>query len=198
MKKHFLVLCLLFSVFHTFGNVDSTIIPQVRYSPTMISNLSTTSNKYVKVTYGQPFKKNRVVFGGIVPYGQLWRTGANEATEITVNHEFVISNKVFDKGTYTLYSIPNKNAWEIIINKKVGQWGTLGYDSTQNLIQFKVPVIINKNIYEGFTIELNEKNENTIDINMMWDDVLVSFPIVINRSSTSDTGKKKKKGLFRR
>jgi hypothetical protein len=198
MKKHFLVLCLLFSVFHTFGNVDSTIIPQVRFSPTMISNLSTTTNKYVKVTYGQPFKKNRVVFGGIVPYGQLWRTGANEATEITVNQEFVISNKVFDKGTYTLYSIPNKNAWEIIINKKVGQWGTLGYDSTQNLIQFKVPVIINKNIYEGFTIELNEKNENTIDINMMWDDVLVSFPIVINRSSTSDTSKKKKKGLFRR
>lgn len=198
MKKHFLVLCLLFSVFHSFGNVDSTIIPQVRYSPTMISNLSTTTNKYVKVTYGQPFKKNRVVFGGIVPYGQLWRTGANEATEITVNQEFVISNKVFDKGTYTLYSIPNKNAWEIIINKKVGQWGTLGYDSTQNLIQFKVPVISNKNIYEGFTIELNEKNENTIDINMMWDDILVSFPIVINRSSTSDTTKKKKKGLFRR
>ncbi len=198
MKKLFFVFFALMTSKTLLANVDSTVIPQVRFSPTMISNLSTATNKYVKVTYGQPFKKNRTVFGGIVPYGQLWRTGANEATEITINQEFSLNKVNLEKGTYTLFTIPNRDSWEIIINKKVGQWGTFSYDSTQNVVRFNSKVLKNENIYEGFTIELLEQTENIIQLKMMWDDVLVQFPIQISNISSNNSNKKKKKGLFRK
>src|SRR5436190_14965129 len=74
-------------------------------------------DSYIKVTYGQPSKKNRVIFGELVPYNQVWRTGANEATEITFTQDVLIQGKSIPSGTYTIFTIPTLAAWTIIFNK---------------------------------------------------------------------------------
>ncbi len=109
----------------TFAKIenDSIVKPQVRNSPIVIANLKTTENNYVKCTYGQPLKKGREIFGNIVPLGKLWRTGANEATEITFTTNIQIGDTQLPAGTYTLFSIPNKEKWTIILNSELGQWG---------------------------------------------------------------------------
>lgn len=102
---------------------DSIVKPQVRNSPIVIANLKTTENNYVKCTYGQPLKKGREIFGNLVPYGKLWRTGANEATEITFTTNIQIGETQLPAGTYTLFTVPNKEKWTIILNSELGQWG---------------------------------------------------------------------------
>jgi hypothetical protein len=114
MNKIYLSILFVFSVAISFG--------QNAKSPKM-----TAETKNVKVTYGQPSKKGRVIFGDLVPYGEVWRTGANEATEITFSSDVVISGKTIKAGTYTLFTIPQKNTWTIILNSELKQWGSYGY-----------------------------------------------------------------------
>lgn len=155
---------------------DSIVKPQVRSSPIVIANLKTTENNYVKCTYGQPLKKGREIFGNLVPYGKLWRTGANEATEITFTSNFQIGDTQLPAGTYTLFSIPNKDKWTIILNSELGQWGDFDYDATKNVLTYEAPVSTNSDIYEGFTIQFEDVS-NGFNLLLLWDTVKVSVPI---------------------
>jgi hypothetical protein len=193
-------LILIFLFFLKFNSAtaenDSIVKPQVRFSPIQIANLKTVDGNYVKCTYGQPLKKGRVVFGGLVPYGKLWRTGANEATEITFTNPIKIGEKALPAGTYTLFTIPNKESWTIIFNSVLGQWGDFTYDSTKNLLEFEVLVQKNENIYEGFTIIFEDKT-NAYDMLLLWDDTKIVVPIqIIGELPQENTKKKKKRKLF--
>lgn len=181
----------LFLIQSAYCRNDSIVKPQVRYSPVQIANLKTSENNYVKCTYGQPLKKGRTVFGGIVPFGKLWRTGANEATEITFTSHVKIGEKYISAGTYSLFSIPDKNSWKIILNSVLGQWGDFTYDSTKNILEIDVPVQKNKNIYEGFTISFEDKTGG-YDMLLMWDDVKVVVPIQIIQEIPIEKSNKKK------
>jgi hypothetical protein len=192
IQKLFL-LFLIFINLQTFASkVDSIIKPQVRSSPIQIANLKTAENQYIKCTYGQPMKKGRVVFGNVVPYNKLWRTGANEATEITFSCNFRIGETILPAGTYTLFSIPQKDIWTIILNSVLGQWGDFSYDSTKNVLRTEVQAIKNSDIYEGFTIQINDKQPN-FDINLLWDDVKVTIPIEVIGIIEEPKKKKKKR-----
>lgn len=155
---------------------DSIVKPQVRSSPIVIANLKTTENNYVKCTYGQPLKKGREIFGNLVPYGKLWRTGANEATEITFTSNIQIGDTQLPAGTYTLFSIPNKDKWTIILNSELGQWGDFDYDATKNVLTYEASVSTNSDIYEGFTIQFEDVS-NGFNLLLLWDTVKVSVPI---------------------
>lgn len=198
-KYLFIASFLLFSKV-SFASLDSLIKPQVRFSPTMIANLLTQEKSYVKLTYGQPYKKGRVIFGNLVPFNELWRLGANEATELTVNKDFEIGEKVLNAGSYTLFAVPKEDVWTIIVNKKLGQWGIFEYDESQNVHLFDIPVSMNKDIYEGFTIELEERNTNVISISFLWDKVITKTNIklvekAIAMPTTRETRKQRKKRL---
>ena len=130
--------------------LDSIVKPQVRNSPIVIANLKTAENNYVKCTYGQPLKKGRTIFGELVPYGKLCRTGANEATEITFTTNIKIGETFLPAGTYRLFSIPEKDKWIIILNSELGQWGDFTYDAANNVLTYKAEVSKNTDIYEGF------------------------------------------------
>src|SRR5690606_15950790 len=80
------------------------------------------------ITYCEPFKKDRDIFGGLVPYGKVWRTGANEATEITFKKDVTFAGVAVKAGTYSLFTIPEKGEWTIILNPELKQWGSYGYD----------------------------------------------------------------------
>jgi hypothetical protein len=189
----FLFLVFIFCMTDTFASkVDSIIKPQVRSSPIQIANLKTTENQYIKCTYGQPMKKGRMIFGNVVPYDKLWRTGANEATEITFSCNFKIGETRLTAGTYTLFTIPKKENWTIILNSVLGQWGDFSYDTSKDVLKIDVPVIENSDVYEGFTIQINDKQPN-FDINLLWDDVKISIPVEVIDAIEESKKKKKKK-----
>lgn len=96
----------------------------------------------VKVKYGQPSKKGREIFGALVPFGQVWRTGANEATEITFAKDTKFGGQAIKAGTYSLFTIPTESEWTIILNSELKQWGSFGYEKikAKDVLKVKVPV----------------------------------------------------------
>ena len=150
-----------------------------RISPLAIT-FARYKDSYLKVIYSQPAKKKREIFGNLIPYGQVWRTGDNEATEITLTRDVVIQGKNIAAGTYSLFTIPNPNEWTIILNKEVGLWGTYNYTPKSDVERWTVPVKkMEGKSAEWFTIQLDSKN-NIADLNICWDDICVTLPIQFN------------------
>ena len=166
---HLLVLILSFSSYS-----QEAIKP--RPSPLAIITMK-YKDTYVKITYSQPQKNNRNVFGSLVPYGQVWRTGANEATEITLTKDIQLNGTLLKSGTYSVFSIPEKDRWTIIINSEIGLWGSYNYNSKFDVMRFDVPVqVLNGLVYEPFTMTFDQKNEMA-NLLIMWDNVKVSVPV---------------------
>lgn len=135
----------------------------------------------IGVTYGRPYKKGRVIFGELVPYGQVWRTGANEATVFTTNKDLLIGSQLLKSGTYSLFTIPNPDNWQIIFNSTVPSWGVdfsaqAARDEETDALLVEVPSIKTNNMFEQFTIDFEEM-KNELDMVMMWDETLVVVPM---------------------
>lgn len=182
---------LIFTNISAFAVNDSIVKPQIRNSPIVIANLKTTENNYVKCTYGQPLKKGRVIFGNLVPYGKLWRTGANEASEVTFTSNIKIGNIQLIAGTYTLFTIPNEGKWTVILNSELGQWGDFAYDESKNILTYEAEVSENTDIYEGFTIQF-EDITGGFNMLLLWDKVKVTIPI-LKIGEIEQTSKKKRR-----
>ncbi len=124
------------------------------------------------IAYGRPYKKGRVIFGGLEAYGKVWRAGADEATQITFAKDCKVVGRPVKAGTYTLFVIPGKNEWTLLLNSKLGQWGAYDYDKTKDVLTAAVAAATLDNVVEQFTIEA------TADaIKMMWDKTSVTFPV---------------------
>lgn len=139
-----------------------------------VSKHTTVKGTHISVTYGQPSKKGRTIFGGLVPYGMVWRTGADEATQITVDKDCLFGGKKLAAGTYTLFTIPDKTEWTIILNPVLKQWGAFGYEKVKDkdVLHTNVPVKYVKNNVETFTIAIKDSG-----LLMEWDDVQVEVPV---------------------
>lgn len=147
-----------------------------RPSPTAIT-AARYKDTYVKITYCQPHKRGREVFGKLVPYGEVWRTGANEATEITLTRDIFINGTLLAAGTYSIFTIPGAEKWTIIINKDVGLWGAYNYNIKQDVLRFDIPVIqLGNEAFEAFTIQFDQRN-NVADLLLLWDKTKISIPI---------------------
>ncbi len=146
-----------------------------RLSPLAIIGIRYKDN-YIKITYSQPQKKSREIFGNLVPYGKVWRTGANEATEITATKDIQIDSIILKAGTYSIFTIPDKHQWTIIINSDVGLWGAYNYNEQKNIWRFAVPVQPSDRKYEYFTMTFDHRNE-VADLLIMWDRTKVAVPI---------------------
>ena len=131
-----------------------------------------------RVIYSRPQKNNRVVFGELVEYNQVWRMGANEATEIEFYRDVKIGNKKILKGKYTLYALVNPSEWTIIFNKETDTWGAFKYDPKKDILRITVPVQQTTEPAEAFTMFF-EKITNGMNLNIAWDTVLVSLPILL-------------------
>ena len=159
------------------SEAQEAIMP--RPSPTAIAS-ARYKDTYLKITYSQPHKRERTIFGGLVPYGQVWRTGANEATEITVTRDILINNIPLKAGTYSLFTIPEKDSWTIVINSELGLWGAYNYNPKMDVLRFNVPSQLMQNaVYEPFTIIIDQKNDKA-EIVLVWDFVQVRIPIQFN------------------
>jgi hypothetical protein len=133
----------------------------------------------VEIVYSRPGVKGRVIFGGIVPYNHVWRTGANAATKITFSTPVKLNGTDIPAGTYALLTIPGEEEWTIIINKGAAQWGAFQYDEKADVARFKVtPVKLTEQI-ETFTIEFNHIRDESAVLNLVWDHVVVPVKIEI-------------------
>jgi hypothetical protein len=108
----------------------------------------------ITVTYSRPNVKGRKIFGGINPYGEVWRTGANAATTITFSENVLLEGNKVPAGTYSLFSIPEQNTWTIILNKTVKQWGAYSYKKEDDFLRFTVKPVTVKEKRESFTMRL--------------------------------------------
>ena len=132
---------------------------------------------YLKLTYSQPSKRGREVFGKLVPFDQVWRTGANEATEVTITRDIKVNGSDLKAGTYSIFTIPRVDAWTIIINGDLGQWGSYNYNEKTDVLRFDVPTAALADVvYESFTLWFDQKNDKA-DLHMAWDKTKVVIPI---------------------
>ena len=123
----------------------------------------------ISLDYGRPAVKGRKVFGELVPFGQVWRAGANSATKITFEQSIDFGGKVVPAGTYGVFVIPQAKAWKIILNQDANQWGAYSYDERLNIIDITVPTQKLTEAQEVFEIALNPKDENNVDMVFKWD-----------------------------
>jgi len=160
--------------------------PERRKSPIAIAKVN-HANTYIKVVYGQPYKNSRDIFGNLIPYGEVWRTGANEATELTTTKEIQFGDKTLPAGTYALFSIPGKNEWTIILNSQLGQWGAFDYNSDNDVMRIKVSSETTEDVTEAFTIKFTEVENNRTNLVMNWDSTAVSIPISFTSTEQSSS-----------
>jgi hypothetical protein len=129
-----------------------------------------------RVVYSRPKKEGRAIFGGLVEYGQVWRLGANEATEIEFYKQVRIGGKKISKGRYTLYAIVNENSWTFIVNKETDTWGAFKYNPDKDVVRVDVPIEKLSEQVEYFAITF-EKTTTAINLVIAWENIKVALPI---------------------
>ncbi len=135
----------------------------------------------INVQYSSPVKKDRYIFGreiddALVPYGKVWRTGANEATIIKIGTNVMFGGKALPAGSYSLWSVPGQGAWKIILNSEVGQWGT-EYNDGKDFLITEVPIRVLPKVQESFKVYF-QSQPNGADMILSWDQIEAIIPIV--------------------
>jgi hypothetical protein len=138
------------------------------------------NGKKVEIVYGRPYKKDRKIFGGLEPYGQVWRTGADEATTLETQGDIMLGSLHVPAGKYSLFTIPAEKDWTLIVNKVVNQWGAFKYDAKQDL--GRAPMKLTKASFptEQFTITIETKGASEGLLKMAWDDAVATIPIMMH------------------
>lgn len=147
--------------------------PRVSPNAAVSQTIGTTT---VTITYGRPSVKGRQVFGGLEPYGEVWRTGANEATTITFSNDVLIEGEPLEAGTYGLFTVPGKEEWVVIFNNVPNQWGAFDYNSGEDALRVRVePEQAPKMEQLMFYFEDITQESGTAVVH--WADVKVPFTI---------------------
>ncbi len=186
MKNIFIAFMMLLSQLSLEAQV---VIPQ--QSPKAIVN-QTVGLTDIEVVYSRPSARERIVYGNLVPFGKLWRTGANENTLISFSDDVVIGGKTLKKGKYALYSIPNIQTWEIIFYKTTDNWGTpKTFDEANVVLKTTAKEIAIPNAVETFTIGFNNIDANGANLELSWEHSLVSlrFEVPTHKSTMASIEK---------
>ncbi len=130
-------------------------------------------DKTVTIAYAQPAVKGREVWGKLVPYNEVWRTGANDATTFEVDKDVMIEGKALKAGKYSLFTIPTEGGeWTIIFNSVAKQWGAFKYDASKDVLRVKVKSTKSKTMMERMTFEVKGNQ-----VNLMWENLAVAFRV---------------------
>lgn len=161
------------------ANVQAQDLKLPALSPTskLTQEFSTSS---IEISYSRPSMRGRKIFGELVAFGNVWRTGANSATKVKFGEDVTIGGQPVKAGEYALYTIPGATEWEIILNKGVGNWGNAGYDKADDVARFKIaPKSLDKNV-QTFTINISNITYSTCNIELMWEKTKVVLPVIAN------------------
>lgn len=171
-----LLLCLILFATMNLADAEAQTLPEPRQSPVGITRVM-LGDTYIKVVYGRPQMRGREIFGALVPHGEVWRTGANEATEITLTGDITIGGHALEAGTYSMFSIPGTSEWTLIISKQLGQWGSYNYNARYDKLRFTVPVSETTNPVDFFTILLEAADDRNATMTIEWEKTRLTVPI---------------------
>ena len=175
MKKNY-IFFILFSL--------STVLTNAQVKTPQASPVCTISQAVgtsdISITYSRPGAKNRAIFGNIVPYDKMWRTGANKATKISFSEEVTFAGQKLPAGEYSLFTIPSTSEWEVILNNELNLWGTGEYNEADDVLRVKIPSSSNENHVESLTIDLNTFSSSGADLTISWEKTKVIIPINTN------------------
>jgi len=173
MKKYILFCFTLLTIVAQTATAQDLELPQP-------SPWAQVSQKFglaqTTITYSRPAMKGRTIFGSLVPYGEMWRTGANKATELKIEGTVMINNQKVEAGSYSLFTIPGQTEWTIIINKNTELWGTGGYKQEEDVMRFTVKPTATTST-ESFTIGFSNVKDKSIMVDLIWETTKVSFEI---------------------
>lgn len=164
----------------TFQNVQAQSFPDRDVSPMDLAMARPDKSgvPIARVIYSRPQKRGRDIFGGLVPYGEVWRTGANEATELTTYVPLMFGKTLLKPGTYTLYTIPGEDNWTIIINSDTNVWGAFDYKKEKDVARMTVPCEQAVAPIESLSMIFKTDSNKTV-LMIGWDDHFVEIPFRI-------------------
>ena len=163
-----------------FANAQTLKTPAPSPSQTLKQDFGIST---IELNYSRPGMKGRKIFGDLVPYGKVWRTGANSATRIKFSDDVTIGGQQLKAGEYAIYTVPNEGSWDIIINKGSENWGT-DYKQEDDIMRVKATSVKLDQPVETFTMQFANVKPTSTDLQILWDKTMVSVPI------TTDVDKK--------
>lgn len=131
----------------------------------------------VKIEYSRPAMRGRSIFGDLVPYGEVWRTGANASTKISFSDAVEFGGESVPAGTYALYTVPGASEWEIILSSNTELWGSMGYTNADDVVRTKVASTSINPGFESFTIDFAHMDMDLAHLRIMWENTLVEIPV---------------------
>ena len=169
----------------TLAQTNRVDFPQLSPTCTIKQHIGLTD---VEIVYSRPdvkgpALKDRTIFDGLVPFGKVWRTGANSATKITFSTAVKLNGTDVPAGTYALFTIPGADEWTIIINKGAAQWGAFQYDEKVDVVRFKATPMKSGGPIKTFTIEFNQFTDDSAVLNLCWENTVV--PVKLETDLTS-------------
>jgi hypothetical protein len=175
--KRLLVAVLFFGATLCGVEPDGGIFPKLSPQATVSQTIGTTT---VSLEYHRPQVRGRKVWGELVPFGQVWRTGANEATTIKFSDQVRVNGQVVPAGTYALFSIPGPEQWTLILNKRWRQFGTFEYQPKEDLIRFDVKSKLVKEHSEWLTYEVYPASRSSAYVDLYWEKLRISFLVDVD------------------
>jgi len=174
---------LLISAFIMPGFLHAQELPMPSPSATVKQTVGLTK---VEINYSRPGVKDRVIFGELVPYNKMWRTGANKATSISFSDDVKINGSELKAGTYAVFTIPGETEWEVIFNNNLEQWGTSSHKDEEDVLKVKVGSKAAEFI-ESMHIYFDDLRDNTASINLHWEKTRISIPVEVEVSEKAQT-----------
>ena len=138
------------------------------------------STSFVELSYSRPSLKGRTAFGGLVPYGQVWRTGANTVTKLRLGEAVQLGGQAVPAGTYALFTIPGKTDWTIILNRDTAQWGAYEYKPSLDVVRFSAHATTLPAPHESLSLSLESLRPAAADLTLTWERTQVSIPLLAN------------------
>jgi len=172
--------CVLFffgkTVAQTLRGLDKSPMDMAYYPDNFAHDRKPGDKVIIRVTYSRPSKNNREIFGKLVPYNKVWRTGANESTEIKFYEDAELAGKKVKAGIYSLFTIPGEKEWVIILNSNLDYWGAYSYNKANDILRVSVPVGSLADVAENFSIQFENTGEKQGIMKMAWDKTLINVP----------------------
>ncbi len=163
----------------TFTEPDKSAMDMAYYPNNFSHDRKAGDKAVVRVIYSRPQKNEREVFGKLVPFDKVWRTGANEATEIKFYQDVMLAGKKVKAGSYSLFTIPGAKEWTIILNSDLDYWGAYSYNEKHDVLRVKAPATELATPVENFTIQFEKKGEKEGVMKFAWDKTLVDVPFTL-------------------
>ncbi|MEO0331331.1 MAG: DUF2911 domain-containing protein [Bacteroidota bacterium] len=177
----FLLMVSAVATAQNFRGLDKSPLDIAYYPDNFAHDREAGDEAIIKVIYSRPQLNGREMFGGAkVPYGKVWRTGANEAAEIKIYQDVTIGGQKLPAGTYSLFTIPNENEWTVIFSSDLDYWGAYRYQEGNDVLRAMASVSSSDSSVEAFTIQFADGSEGEAVMRMAWDKTVAELPITVS------------------